>query len=85
MEMGFPAAHICMGARPMDSQQAWFSLPTASVGPSPRSLDDDPWRLGALKRHRGEYLLWLNDAEANRLAALRRREESYRDAEAAKG
>jgi len=41
-----------MGARPMDSEQAWFSLPTASVGPSPRSLDDDPWRLGALKAYR---------------------------------
>jgi hypothetical protein len=26
---------------------------------------------------RGQYLLWLNDAEANRLAALRRRGESY--------
>jgi hypothetical protein len=26
---------------------------------------------------RGEYLLWLNDAEANRLAALRRHGESY--------
>ena len=28
----------------------------------------------------GEYLLWLTEAEANRLAALRRRGESYSDA-----
>jgi hypothetical protein len=29
---------------------------------------------------RGEYLLRLNEADANRLAALRRRGESYREA-----
>jgi hypothetical protein len=29
---------------------------------------------------RGQYLLWLNDAEANRLAALRRTGESYSEA-----
>jgi hypothetical protein len=29
---------------------------------------------------RGEYLLWLSGAEANRLAALRRRGESNSDA-----
>jgi hypothetical protein len=29
---------------------------------------------------RGQYLLWLSEAEANRLAALRRRGESYSDA-----
>jgi hypothetical protein len=29
---------------------------------------------------RGEYLLWLNEAEAYRLAALRRYGESYSDA-----
>ncbi len=29
---------------------------------------------------RGEYLLWLNEAEANRLASLRRRGESYSEA-----
>jgi hypothetical protein len=29
---------------------------------------------------RSEYLLWLTEAEANRLAALRRRGESYSDA-----
>jgi hypothetical protein len=29
---------------------------------------------------RGEYLLWLSEAEANRLAAVRRRGESYSDA-----
>jgi hypothetical protein len=29
---------------------------------------------------RGEYLLWLSEAEANRLAALRRRGESHSDA-----
>jgi hypothetical protein len=29
---------------------------------------------------RGQYLLWLNDAEAIRLAALRRYGESYSDA-----
>jgi hypothetical protein len=29
---------------------------------------------------RGEYLLWLTEVEANRLAALRRRGESYSDA-----
>jgi hypothetical protein len=28
----------------------------------------------------GQYLLWLNDAEANRLAALRRHGESYSEA-----
>jgi hypothetical protein len=50
LEMGFLAAQICMDARPMDSQQARFSLPAASVGPSLWSLDDDPRRLGALKR-----------------------------------
>jgi hypothetical protein len=34
----------------MDSQQAGFSLPTAPVGQSPRSLDADSRWLGALKR-----------------------------------
>jgi hypothetical protein len=29
---------------------------------------------------RGEYLLWLSEAEANRLAALRRYGESYSEA-----
>jgi hypothetical protein len=29
---------------------------------------------------RGQYLLWLNEAEANRLATLRRYGESYSDA-----
>jgi len=29
---------------------------------------------------KGQYLLWLTEAEANRLAALRRRGESYSDA-----
>jgi hypothetical protein len=29
---------------------------------------------------RGQYLLWLAEAEANRLAAVRRRGESYSDA-----
>jgi hypothetical protein len=29
---------------------------------------------------RAEYLLWLTEAEANRLAALRRRGESYSEA-----
>ena len=29
---------------------------------------------------RGQYLLWLSEPEANRLAALRRRGESYGDA-----
>jgi hypothetical protein len=29
---------------------------------------------------RGQYLLWLTEAEANRLAALRRYGESYSDA-----
>ena len=29
---------------------------------------------------RGEYLLWRSEAEANRLAALRRYGQSYRDA-----
>ena len=29
---------------------------------------------------RGEYLLWLTEAEANRLASLRRPAESYSDA-----
>jgi hypothetical protein len=28
---------------------------------------------------RGEYLLWLSEVEANRLAALRRPRESYSD------
>jgi hypothetical protein len=32
------------------------------------------------RNDRGRYLLWLNEAEANRLAALRRRGESYSDA-----
>ena len=32
------------------------------------------------RNSRGQYLLWLNDAEANRLNALRRRGESYSDA-----
>jgi hypothetical protein len=39
-----------MGARQIASQQAWLSLSIASVGVSQRSLDDDPRRLGALKR-----------------------------------
>jgi hypothetical protein len=29
------------------------------------------------RNKRGEYLLWLSEAEANRLAALRRHGESY--------
>jgi hypothetical protein len=32
------------------------------------------------RNDRGQYLLWLNDAEADRLAALRRRGESYSEA-----
>jgi hypothetical protein len=32
------------------------------------------------RNERGQYLLWLSEAEANRLASLRRRGESYRDA-----
>jgi hypothetical protein len=32
------------------------------------------------RNDRGQYLLWLTEAEANRLAALRRRGESYSDA-----
>ena len=44
------------------------SLPAGSVVYPPERND------------RGQYLLWLNDAEANRLAALRRYGESYSDA-----
>ncbi len=29
---------------------------------------------------KGQYLLWLSEAEANRLAAMRRRGESYSEA-----
>ena len=36
-------------------------------------------RLSPERNGRGEYLLWLTEAEANRLAALRRRGESYSD------
>jgi hypothetical protein len=32
------------------------------------------------RNDRGQYLLWLSEADANRLAALRRRGESYSDA-----
>ena len=41
------------------------SLPAGSIVYPPERND------------RGQYLLWLNDAEADRLAALRRRGESY--------
>ena len=34
----------------------------------------------AERNDRGQYLFWLAEAEANRLAALRRRGESYSDA-----
>jgi hypothetical protein len=44
------------------------SLPVGSVVYPPERND------------RGQYLLWLNEGEANRLAALRRRGESYSDA-----
>jgi hypothetical protein len=50
-------------------------LPRDQVHPAAGSVVYPPER-----NSRGEYLLWLNDAEANRLAALRRREESYSDA-----
>ena len=32
------------------------------------------------RNDRGQYLLWLNDAEANRLATLRRYGKSYSEA-----
>ncbi len=32
------------------------------------------------RNDRGQYLLWLTEAEANRIGALRRRGESYGDA-----
>ena len=44
------------------------TLPAGSVVYSPERND------------RGQYLLWLTEAEANRLAALRRRGESSSDA-----
>jgi hypothetical protein len=37
-------------------------------------------RLSARAQDRDQYLLWLSEAEANRLAARRRRGESYSDA-----
>jgi hypothetical protein len=59
LDVGFPSGHIHMGAWPMDSQQAWFSLPTASMGPRSRSMDANARWLGALKRRlRLRHLGW---------------------------
>ena len=54
--------------RPAPRRAIRASLPAGSVVYPPE------------RNGRGEYLLWLTEAEANRLAALRRRGESYRDA-----
>jgi len=52
LDVGFPAAHLRVGAWSMDPQQARFSLPAASLGQSRRAMDADPRRLGALKLRR---------------------------------
>jgi hypothetical protein len=55
-----------------------------AVSPAPTGHQGHPAggqrRLPAERNARDQYLLWLNYAEANRLAAMRRYGESYSDA-----